>query len=65
MEFSEVAEVVVSTINAQRMEARLTELLDEVRETVEIEWIEENLAHVKDTAEARREKETQRFVNTS
>lgn len=64
-EFSEVGETVVSDVTTARKEARLNELLDEVRATVEIEWIEENLADVKDTAEAHAEKLAQRFVNTS
>jgi peptidyl-prolyl cis-trans isomerase C len=64
MEFSEVADIVIGTVNTQRTEARLQELLDELRETVEIEWVEENLSYVKDTAEARQEK-TRQFTSGS
>ncbi|MFH1502246.1 MAG: peptidyl-prolyl cis-trans isomerase [Candidatus Eisenbacteria bacterium] len=64
-EFSEVGELVVSGMTERKKEARLLELLDEVRATVEIEWFEENLARVKDTAEAKLEKDAYRIVATS
>jgi len=65
MEFSELGDLVKQQIVAERTEARLKEVLDEVRETSTIEWTEENLQYVKDPAEAVAEKRADRFVVTS
>ena len=43
---------------AMKNEERLNQLLDELRETVTIEWLDENLVHIEDPAEARAEKES-------
>jgi len=63
-EMSELGDQVKQEIVAERTEARLKELLDEVREQVDIQWTEENLQYVKDTAEAVKEKRESRFVVT-
>ena len=57
MDFSEVGDVVIQNVTAMRREERLKELLDEVRGTVEVEIVEENLQYVDDPAEVRAEKE--------
>jgi parvulin-like peptidyl-prolyl isomerase len=57
MDFSEVGDIVVQTVTTIRREDRLMELLDEVRETVDVEIVEENLQYVDDPAEVRAEKE--------
>jgi len=57
MDFSEVGDIVVQTVTTIRREDRLMELLDEVRETVDVEIVEENLQYVNDPAEVRAEKE--------
>lgn len=64
-EFSELGDTVKNDILTMRQEARLEALLEEVRATVKIEWADQNLQYVKDTAEAKKEKEQGRFVVTS
>ncbi|MBD3348310.1 MAG: hypothetical protein GF400_03820 [Candidatus Eisenbacteria bacterium] len=64
MEMSELGDHVKQQIIAERTEERLHALLDEIRESVEIEWFEENIRYVKDPAEAIKEKRANRFVAT-
>jgi peptidyl-prolyl cis-trans isomerase C len=65
-EFKEVESLVIERIKAERMEARLTELLDEIRETVDIEWIDGGLAFVKDPSEVKAERESNKLnINMS
>jgi parvulin-like peptidyl-prolyl isomerase len=65
LEFSEVDDLVKQTMLVQRSEARLEELFDEIRQTVEIEMVEENLGLIRDLAEAKKEKMQNRFVVSS
>jgi parvulin-like peptidyl-prolyl isomerase len=62
MEFSEVSDVVIQSLTAIRREERLKALLDEVRETVTVEIVEENLPYVDDPAEVRAEKEANKVT---
>ncbi|MBD3367103.1 MAG: hypothetical protein GF405_02870 [Candidatus Eisenbacteria bacterium] len=65
MEFSEVGDVVKQSVTAIRREERLMELLDEVRGTVDVEIVEENLQHITDPAELRAEKEANKVTVTA
>ncbi len=65
MEFSEVGDNVMQALTAMRREERLKELLDEIRETVDVEIMEENLQYVDDPAEVRAEKEESRTTITA
>jgi parvulin-like peptidyl-prolyl isomerase len=60
--FADVGELVKRNINTIRREARLNEFLDELRATVDVDVIDENLQYVKDPAVAREEKEAGRVV---
>lgn len=62
--FKEAGQSVIDGLLATRKEERLNELLDEIRASVTIEWLDENLVHVKDPAEAKIEKESQRGTVT-
>jgi len=65
MEFSEVADVVIQTVNTIRREDHLKELLDEIRESVTVEIVEENLQYMSDPAEVRAEKDENMITVTS
>lgn len=64
-EFSELGDAVKNDMLTIRREARLEALFEEIGQTVQIEWNEQNLGLVKDVAEAREEKRTNRLVATS
>jgi len=63
--FADVGELVKRNVITIRREARLNEFLDELKATVTIDVIDENLKYVKDPAVALEEKEAQRVVVTS
>lgn len=54
--FSEVAEVVKQAVMAKKREALLTALLDSARESVDIEYVEENFQYINDPVEVLKEK---------
>lgn len=56
--FDEAGQGVREALVTARSEARLDEFIEEVRASVTIEWFDDNLAYVKDPAEARMEKES-------
>jgi len=56
MTFDEVAGVVKQSVIGTKREALLTALLDNARNSVTIEFIEENFQHIKDPAEVLKEK---------
>ncbi len=64
-EFSELGDTVKNDMLTIRREAKLDALLEQIRQSVQIDWSEQNLALVKDIAEAKKEKEANRLVVTS
>lgn len=56
MTFDEVAGVVKQSVVSTKREALLTALLEDARNTVTVEFIEENFQHIKDPAEVLKEK---------
>lgn len=64
MTFADVGDLVKRNVETIRREARLNEFLDELRATVTVDIIDENLQYVTDPAEALKEKEEGRMVIT-
>jgi parvulin-like peptidyl-prolyl isomerase len=62
--FADVGDLVKRNVQTIRREARLNELLEELKASVTIDIIDENLQHIKDPAEALKEKEEERVVFT-
>jgi parvulin-like peptidyl-prolyl isomerase len=62
LEFKDVGDLVKRNVETIRREARLNEFLEELKATVTIDVIDENLQYVKDPAEALEEKEAERVV---
>jgi len=62
--FSDVADVVKISVWNIAKEARLLELLDNIRESVTIEIIDSNLQYVKDPAEVLKQKESEKVSVT-
>jgi len=60
--FKEVSDVVKKDVNTLRREERLNKFLDEVRATVTIDTLRQNLRYVNDPAEVLKDKEAQRVV---
>lgn len=60
--FADVGELVKRNVTTIRREARLNQFLDELRATVDVDVIDENLQYVKDPVVAREEKEAERLV---
>jgi len=56
MTFDEVGDVVRQSVIATKREALLTAMLDDARNTVTVEFVEENLQHINDPAEVLKEK---------
>jgi hypothetical protein len=56
MTFDEVGGVVKQSVIATKREALLTALLEDARNTVTVEFVEENFQYVKDPAEVLKEK---------
>jgi len=56
LKFEEAGEMATQAIIGERREARLTELLDQIRASVTVETLDENLQYVRDTAEVYKEK---------
>jgi parvulin-like peptidyl-prolyl isomerase len=60
--FADVGDLVKRNVITIRREARLNEYLDELRGTVDVDVVDENLQYVKDPAVAREEKQAERMV---
>ncbi len=65
LSLEEVGDEATRSIIALRSEERLTQLLDEIRTTVTIEIVEENLQYVRDTSEVLKEKAGEGVTVTS
>jgi peptidyl-prolyl cis-trans isomerase C len=59
MPFDEVSGVVKQSVINQKREARLMEILDEARNTITIEYVEENFKYINDPVEVRERRMTE------